>query len=356
MEVRTRELLHRLLDARAPSGSETAAAAAWRAEAESFADRVWGDVHGNVFAEVGSEGRPTVMLAGHLDEIGLMVHHVDDQGFLYVKGVGGWDPQVLVGQRVELLGSDGTVLGVVGRKAPHLMEEDDRQKAVKLKDLWIDIGASDAEDARSRVGIGDVAVIHSAALELTGERLAARSLDDRIGALVVLEALRRAAERGTGARAVAVGTAQEEIGARTGGGARVSSYGLAPDAAIVVDVTHATDHPGMDLKEHGDIRMGGGPVLSRGPVVNPVLYARLARAAESAGVATQVLAAPSSTGTDADNIFTTRRGVASAVVSIPNRYMHSPNQVVDVRDVEGAADLIATFLAELPSEAEFLPG
>lgn len=356
MNARMRQFLERLLDARAPSGHETAAAAAWRAEAEPFADRVWEDVYGNVFAEVRGEQRPTVMLAGHIDEIGLMVHHVDDDGYLYVKTVGGWDPQVLVGQRVEILTAGGTVGGVVGRKAPHLMEEDDRQKAVKVKELWIDIGASEGEEARSRVDVGDVAVIRSSSLELGPERLAARSIDDRIGALIALDALRRAREMGTTARTVAVATAQEEIGARTGGGARTSSYGLEPDAAVVIDVTHATDHPGMDRKEHGDVRLGRGPVLSRGPVVNPVLFRRLVEAAGKAGVSYQVLAAPSATGTDADNIFTTRSGVATAVVSIPNRYMHSPNQLVDLGDVEAAAELIATFLAGLSVDADFLPG
>ncbi len=355
MESRTRELLHRLLDARAPSGFEAPAARAWRAEAEGFAERVWGDVHGNAFAEINPEGRPTVMLAGHIDEIGLMVHHVDDEGFLYVKPIGGWDPQVLVGQRVELQSPRGPVLGVVGRKAPHLMEEEDRQKAVKLKELWVDIGAGDGAEARERVGIGDPAVLHSETVRLGETRLAARSIDDRIGALIVLEALRRAAERGTEAHVVAVATAQEEIGARTGGGARVSSYGLSPEAAIAVDVTHATDHPGMDRKEHGDIRMGGGPVLSRGAVVNPVLYGRLVEAAEREGIPYQVLAVPSSTGTDADQIFTSGRGVASAVVSIPNRYMHSPSQVVDERDVEAAVALIAALLAALPADPDFLP-
>ncbi len=350
-----RDLLERLLDAPGPSGFEGAAAAVWRSEAEDFAEAVWGDVYGNSFASVGEGGAPRVMLAGHIDEIGLMVHHIDDQGYLYVKTVGGWDSHVLVGQRVEVLAEDGPVLGVVGRKAIHMMEKEDREKAAKIKDLWIDIGASDAEEARERVSIGDVAVIRSDTVEVGEGRVAARSIDDRIGALVALEALRRASEKGTPAHVIAVGTTQEEIGGRSGGGARSSSFGLEPDAAIVIDVTHATDHPQVEAKEHGDVRLGEGPVLSRGAVVNRAVYGRLVDAARRAGLRHQVMAAPSATGTDADQIFTNRAGIATGIVSIPNRYMHSPNQMVDASDVEGAAELIAEFLAGLDPDVDFLP-
>lgn len=347
--------LERLLDAPGPSGYEAAAAAVWRSEAEGFADEVWGDVYGNSFASIGEGGSPRVMLAGHMDEIGLMVHHIDDEGFLYVKTVGGWDAHVLVGQRVDVLADGGPVPAVVGRRAIHLLEKEEREKGVKLKDLWLDIGAADGDEARRRVSVGDVAVIRSDTLELANDRLAARSIDDRIGAFVVLEALRRWADGATPAQVVAVGTTQEEIGGRSGGGARTSSYGLEPDVAVVVDVTHATDHPHMDRKEHGDVRLGGGPVLSRGAVVSRVVYRRLVEAAARAGVEHQVVAAPSSTGTDADQIFTNRAGIATGIVSIPNRYMHSPSQMVAVSDVEGAAELIAAFLAGLEPGTTFLP-
>ncbi|MGH7540152.1 MAG: M42 family peptidase, partial [Gemmatimonadota bacterium] len=275
-----RDTLARLLDARAPSGFERPAASVWREEAERFADEVWGDVHGNAFASIGAGGSPTVMLAGHVDEIGLMVHYIDDDGFLFVQAIGGWDPQVLVGQRIEVLASDEPIVGVVGRRAVHLLETEERDKAVKLKDLWIDIGATSGDEARERVAVGDVAVIRSDTLELGETRLAARALDDRIGAVVVLEALRRVAEKGTTAHVVAVATTQEEIGFRSGGGARTSSFTLEPDAAVVVDVTHASDHPQMDKKQHGDIKLGGGPVLSRGAVANPALLQGLRDAGE----------------------------------------------------------------------------
>ena len=355
MKRRTRKLMQRLLEVHGPSGHEREAARAWRDEAEGFADRVWLDVHGNSFAEIGEGGSPRIMLAGHIDEIGLMVHHIDDEGFLYLKGVGGWDPQVLVGQRVEILAEEGPVSGVIGWKAIHLIDRKERKKAVKMKDLWIDIGAEDGDEARERVSVGDVAVIQSESLELANGRMAARSADDRIGALVALEALRRAAEKGASVHGVAVATTQEEISYKTGGGAATSTFGLEPDAAVVIDVTHATDHPSVERTEHGLVELGEGPVLSRGSVVNPVLFDRLVEAARSADIPYQLLAAPSTTGTDADSIFTTRTGVATAVVSVPDRYMHTPNQTVSTGDVEHAAELIAELLAALEPETGFLP-
>jgi putative aminopeptidase FrvX len=352
MNDRMRELLTRLLDAHGPSGYESAPARAWREEAETFADEVWLDVHGNSFAAVGDEDAPRIMVAGHIDEIGLMVHHIDDDGYLYVQPIGGWDPQVLVGQRVRILTSEGDVPGVIGRKAIHLIDREEREKAVKLKDLWIDIGALNGDEARGRVAVGVVGVLASDTLELANDRFAARSIDDRIGALVALEAIRRAADKGVSVRGVAVATTQEEIGYRSGGGAATGTYGLNPVAALAVDVTHATDHPSVDRKEFGDVKLGGGPVLTRGA---PVLYGLLREAAAAAGITCQVHAAPSATGTDADSMYTSRAGVAAAVVSVPNRYMHSPSQMVDASDVEDAAELIATFLAGLSGEESFLP-
>jgi endoglucanase len=350
-----RDLIDRLLDARGPSGYETRAATVWLDEAGTFADETWGDVHGNSFAEINPGASPRVMLAGHIDEIGLMVNHIDDQGYLWVRGVGGWDAQVLVGQRVEILAESGLVAGVVGRRAVHLIRGDDVDKAVKVKDLWIDIGATSAEEAGKRVAIGDVAVVRSDTLEITDDLLAARSIDDRVGAVVVLEALRRARDKGCSANAVAVATVQEEIGYMAAGGARTGSYGLDPSVGIVVDVTHATDHPSVDKKEHGDIRLGGGPVLARGAAINTVVFRGLSAAAKDAGFEVQIQAIPAMTGTDADAIRMSRTGVATGLVSIPNRYMHSPNQLVSRRDLDQAAELIADFLVGLSDGDSFLP-
>jgi len=339
MDTETRDLLIRLLDAPGPSGHEGAAAAVWRAAAEGFADRTWADVQGNSFAEINSGSAPTVMLAGHADEIGLMVHHIDDEGFLWVVGVGGWDPQVLVGQRVDVLTGEGVVAGVVGRRAVHLIKGDDATKAVKLKDLWIDIGAGTGAQAKARVSIGDVAVIRSDTVNLGDDLLAARSIDNRVGAVVVLESLRRAAKRGCQAHIVAVATVQEEIGYVAGGGARTGAFGLDPQVGIVVDVTHATDHPTIEKTEHGDIRLGKGPVLARGAAINRTVFAE--------GIDVQIQAVPAMTGTDADAVRMSRAGVAVGLVSIANRYMHSPNQLVSIADVDQTADVIASYLSGL---------
>lgn len=355
MNSAMRDVLTRLLDAPGPSGFETDAAAVWREVTEGFAERTWTDVYGNTFASIGEGASPTVMMAGHIDEIGLMVHHIDDDGYLWVKSVGGWDPQVLVGQRVELLTRNGPLTGVIGRRAIHLIERDDRDKAVKMKELWLDVGADSAEEAREMVDLGDTAVIRSDTIRLENGRFAARSIDDRIGAVTVLEALRRAEEKGVGCHAVSVATTQEEIGYKSGGGASTSTFGLDPDAAVVVDVTHATDHPSVDQTEHGDVELGDGPVLTRGAVVNPVMLEGMRNAAEEAGIDVQYLAEPASSGTDADSIYTSRAGVATAIVSIPDRYMHSPNQMVSEDDVEAAAELIAEFVVRLDADTDFIP-
>lgn len=353
MNTEMRDLFVRLLDAPCPSGHEAAAAAIWRAAAEGFAERTWVDVHGNSFAEINPDGAPTVMLAGHADEIGLMVNHIDDEGFLWVVGVGGWDPQVLVGQRVDVLTADGIVAGVVGRRAVHLIKGDDATRAVKLKELWIDIGAGTGDEAKARISIGDVAIIRSDTVNLGDDLIAARSIDNRVGAVVVVESLRRAAERGCQAHVVAVATVQEEIGYMAGGGARTGAFGLDPQVGIVVDVTHATDHPTVEKTEHGDIRLGKGPVLARGAAINRTVYAGLAAAARAENIEVQIQAVPAMTGTDADAVRMSRAGVAVGLVSVPDRYMHSPNQLVSIADVDQAAELIATYLSGLTESIDF---
>jgi putative aminopeptidase FrvX len=327
MKASSLDFFKHLLALPGPSGFESAPAHAWRDEAERFADRVWGDVAGNSFAAVNPEGAPRVMIAGHIDEIGLMVNHIDDDGFLYFSAIGGWDPEVIVGQRVEILTRNGPIRGVIGKKAIHLQEKDDRERSSKIKDLWIDIGVRDGREARGLVRVGDAAVVAADVVDLPNGRIASRSIDNRMGALVALEALRRLAADRPAAAAVAVATAQEEI-AVGGGGARPGAFGLDPQLAIVIDVTHATDYPGAEKKGYGDHRLGGGPVLSRGSAVNPVLFERLVEVAERKAIAFSIEATPSRTSTDADSIVTARMGVATALVSVPNRYMHSPNEMV----------------------------
>lgn len=349
------DFLARLLDAPGPSGFEVRPARVWREEAETFADSVAVDVSGNSVATVNPEGRPRVMLAGHVDEIGLQVTHVDDDGYLYVDAIGGWDVQVLVGQRVTVLGRGGDVPGVIGKKAIHLMETEERSKASKMKELWVDVGAG-SKDEVTELGlrVGDPMVLAQSMVRLHGDRIASRAIDNRIGAFVVLEAARLLAEDRAKAGAFAVATTQEEIGYQ-GGGARASAFSLEPDVALVVDVTFSTDVPDVPKKELGDHEIGGGPVLSRGSAAHPVVFERLVEVAEAEGIPFSIQASPRATRTDADGIHLTRRGVPTGLVSVPNRYMHSPNELVSLADLENTAKLLAAFIRNLDEDADFTP-
>lgn len=333
-------LLRRLLDTPGPSGFESAPTAIWRDEARRFAATVESDVHGNSMAVVNPGGSPTIMLAGHIDEIGVIVNWIDDKGYVYIGPIGGWDPQVLVGQRLRFAGRGGDVMGVVGKKPIHLMKPDEREKAVKFTELWVDIGAATKAEAEALLSVGDAGVIDARLVELPNGRIVSRSIDDRIGAFVVLEALRRYAEQPGEARVVAVATTQEEI-AYQGGGARVSASRVAPQMAIVVDVTFATDHPGVEKKELGEANLGGGPVITRGSVTSPVVVRLLRDTAERCGIPYSLHAAGRDTSTDADAIHVSREGVATALLSVPNRYMHSPNEMVSLEDLDRTATLIA---------------
>ncbi|HEX6711229.1 MAG TPA: M42 family metallopeptidase [Rubrobacter sp.] len=344
------DFLRRLLSTPGPSGYEEAAAKLWREEAGKFSE-VGGDRMGNSFATIGSGGSPKVMLAGHIDEIGVMVTHVDEKGLLHFTGVGGWDSQVLVGQRVRLLTKSGEIIGVIGKKAIHLMEPDERKKVSEIKSLWIDIGAKDADEAKGMVRVGDVGVIDQDLVELPNGRIASRSVDNRMGAFVVLEALRLLSEEEIDAEVVAVACVQEEIGLY---GARGAAFGLDPDAAIAVDVTHATDTPGVSKNEHGDHALGSGPVIKRATNISPIVSEGLVVAAEGENIPYTLEADSRSTGTDADAIQFTRAGIATGLVSCPNRYMHSPNEVVDVEDVENCARVIAAYIKTLSAETNFV--
>jgi endoglucanase len=344
--------LKRLLDTPGPSGFEASAAKLWREEASTFADKVSSDVAGNSMAEVNPEGSPTIMLDGHIDEIGLIVQYIDDDGYVYPSPIGGWDPQVLVGQRIRFLGRGGDVLGVVGKKPIHLMKAADRDQASKITDLWVDIGASNRAEAEGRLSVGDPGVIDSRSVDFPNNRLVSRSIDDRIGAFVVLEALRRYARRPGAARVVAAATTQEEI-AWHGGGALVCTNCINPQMAIVVDVTFATDHPNVEKKEIGDFKVGSGPVLSRGAVISPVVFELLRGAAEREDIKYAVHAAGRDTSTNADAIHISREGVATALVSIPNRYMHSPNELVSLDDVDKTATLLAETCRAVTRETDF---
>ncbi|MGW8265216.1 MAG: M42 family metallopeptidase [Longimicrobiales bacterium] len=349
------DFLERLLNSAGPSGFEAGPAGIWREEAASFAQEVWTDVTGNSVASVNPAGSPRVMMAGHIDEIGLQVTYVDEDGFLFFDEIGGWDTQVLVGQRVRVLGREGSVHGVIGKKPIHLLKKEEREQATKTRDLWIDLGATSAEEvAALGVRVGDPVVLDAGMIHLAGDRIVSRAVDNRIGAYVVLEALRLLSADPPKAAAFAVATVQEEI-AYAGGGARSSAFALEPDVALVVDVTFSTDVPDIEKKELGDHRIGGGPVLSRGSANHPVVFDRLVAAAEAEKIPFTFQAAPRSTRTDADGIHLVRFGVPTGLVSVPNRYMHSPNEMVSLGDLDRAARLMAAFVRRLDADADFRP-
>ena len=345
------EFLKRLLSTPGPSGNEGAAAGVWREEARGFAE-VRGDRMGNSFATLNAGGSPRVMLSGHIDEIGVIVTHIDEKGLVRFSGVGGWDPQVLVGQRVRLQTRSGEVVGVIGKKAIHLMEPEERKKVSEIKSLWIDIGAKDADEAKEMVRVGDAGVVDQDLLELPNDRIASRALDNRMGAFVVLEAVRLLSEEeGVNAEVVAVASVQEEIGLY---GARGAAFGLDPDAAVAVDVTHATDTPGVSKNENGDHALGSGPVIKRATNLSPIVSEGLIAAAEQAGISYTLEADSRSTGTDADAIQFTRAGIATGLVSAPNRYMHSPNEMVELGDLEDCARLISVYTKGLGPDTDFV--
>ena len=349
-------LLLDLIAARGPSGYETAPAEVWRDAASAFAE-VSIDVVGTPLARVspkhGSEqSAPLLLIIGHIDEIGLIVTHIDDEGYLWFRAVGGWDAQVLVGQRVVLDTRGGPVTGVVGKKPIHLLREEERKKVADIRDMHIDIGASDGTQARERVRIGDVAVIEGQPVELPNGRLTSRALDNRLGSYVALEAARLVAEAGGGEwELAAVAAAQEEI---TFGGSRTSVFALEPNAAIVVDVTHATDSPGIDVKEAGKHELGSGPVLGRGSTLDHRLFDLLFQTAHDEKIPFTVEASARATGTDADAVHVSRGGVPTALVSIPIRYMHSPVELVQLDDVHACARLIAAAALRLDGESTFV--
>ncbi len=300
----------------------------------------------------GTGGGPLLAIVGHIDEIGVHVTHIDDDGFLRFGGVGGWDPIILVGQRVELLTREGPLPGVIGKKPIHLMKDEDRKRVPELKDLHIDIGAKDGDDARARVRIGDVAVIAGGPVELAGGHLVSRSLDNRVGCYVALEAARLvAAAGGAPGDVAAVAAVQEEI---TFAGSRTTAFSLDPGVAIAVDVTFATDQPGVELGELTKHPLGSGPSIMRGSTIHPRVFELLHETAEAEGIPFTVASSARYTGTDADAIHLSRSGIPTALVSVPLRYMHSPVEMVRTDDVENAAKLIAAFAQRLSADTSFV--
>jgi tetrahedral aminopeptidase len=354
MNDKSNDFLRECMNTASPSGFEGQFSRLWVEEANGFADRTWVDVKGNAYAVLNEKGSPRVMLAGHADEIGLMITLIDNDGFLRFTTIGGFDPQTLPGQRVRIRTRHGWILGAIGRTAVHLLDKEDCSKPVSLKGLWIDIGARDKKDAQTMVEIGDPAVLDYGYEELQNGMAIGRGFDDRVGAFVILEALRLLAKMMPTCAVYAVATVQEEVDF---GGARTSSYEINPQVAIAVDVEHATDTPeiGDGKRRVGDVRLGKGPAIGRGPHISHRVFDMLTNTAKAKEIQYQPVGISGETGTDCDVIHAMRAGVATGIVFIPNRYMHSPCEIVHLEDVEDAARLIAETVALIDEKTDFIP-
>jgi len=350
METKAHEFLKALLLAPSPAGYEQPVQAVVRDYVKAFADEVKTDVHGNVIVGRNVAAPTRVLLAGHCDQIGLVVTYIDDNGFIYTLPIGGWDPQQLIGQRMTIWTKSGPVAGVIARKPIHLLNSDERGKVVKLEEMWIDIGATDKADATSVVRIGDPVTFELGYQELRNGLANAPGMDNITGVWVVIEALRRAGSLNVAAYAVS--TVQEEIGLR---GAQTSTFGVDPHIGIAVDVTHATDCPTIDKRQEGEVKLGSGPVIERGPNVNPHLFDQLVDTATAAAIPHQIVAHNRGTGTDANAIQLVRAGIVTGLISIPNRYMHSRVETIALKDIDQAADLLAAFLAGLKGNEDYTP-
>jgi putative aminopeptidase FrvX len=348
----SRAFLRDLVDAPSPSGYEGPAQKIWMKRTRNHAASVRLDVHGNAIAVLNPKGSPRVMLAGHCDEIGFMVKYIADDGFVSFAPIGGIDIQVAAARRVTIHGKRGPVPAVLGRKPVHLLDRDKPLVKPEWHQLWFDIGAGSRKEAEKLVELGDPATFHEGFLALGEDKVCARGFDDKAGAFVVSEVLRLLGGRKPAAAVYAVSTVQEELGLR---GATTAAYAIDPQVGIAVDVTFASDHPEVDKKMVGEIILGKGPVIARGANINPKLFTRLAAVARRHRIPYQVEPSPRATGTDANVMQLNRSGVAAALVAIPNRYMHTPVEMIALSDLENAARLLAAFVLTLRPKDDFTP-
>ncbi|NOY13032.1 MAG: M42 family metallopeptidase [Deltaproteobacteria bacterium] len=345
--------LKQLVETPSPSGYEQPAQRVVRAQLAAAADELTTDVMGNLIARLAGQGGPKLMLAGHCDEIGFMVQYVDDNGFIYFGAIGGVDPHLSPGQRIRIHTANGELNGVIGKKAIHLIEPKDRDTVIKLKDQFIDIGCASREEVERLVQIGDPVTFAVGVERLQGDRLTSRAFDDKMGAFIVAQVLKRVkAAGGMAADLYAVSTVQEEVGLR---GAATSSYGINPDVGIVVEVTHATDYPDVDKKSIGRVELGKGPVLARGANINPILFELLSQTAADEKIPLQVIGVPRATGTDANVMQLSRGGVATALLGIPLRYMHTPVEVLSLADLDNAIALLTAVVQKIKPQQSFIP-
>jgi endoglucanase len=341
-----------LVETPSPSGFEQEVQRIIKEEMKKYTDSVKTDVHGNVIGVLNPNGTPRVMLSGHCDEIGFMVNYITDDGYIYFSAIGGVDASLLPGQRVLIHSDGGKVLGVVGKKSVHLMEEGEKKKVVELHKQWIDIGVKSKKEAKKLVSVGDPITFCTDFQILRKNMAVSKGFDDKMGSFVVVEVLRLLSKEKFSPSVFAVSTVQEEVGLR---GARTSAFGINPDVGIAIDVTSASDYPDVDKKRVGDVAVGEGPVLGKGANINPVIGRKLVEIAKREKIKYQFCGLPKGTGTDANIIQLTRSGVATGLVSVPCRYLHTPIEVISLDDLESASHLIAAFIKNLEKDTDFTP-
>ncbi len=352
MNAKSKDFLQRLVETPSPSGYEHDVQKLVRERIKPWCDSVRTDVMGNVFGIRNPKGKPRIMLAGHCDQIGFIVQYITEEGFLHVEPIGGVDPVVATSQRVAIMTKKGLVPGVIGRKAIHLMDDEDKKKVPKMHDLYVDIGAENKYDALKLVSFGDAGVFVQPYVELANERVVSMAFDNKMGTWIVTEVLRLLHEQKFDACVVGVSTVQEEIGLR---GAQTSAFSSEAEVGIALDVAHGTDTPGIEKKKAGDFKVGAGPMISRGANINPRVFELMVATAEAEGIQYQVASAARGTGTDANVMQLSRGGMATGLLSVPLRYMHTPNELLALEDLEDTARLLAAFCRRVSKDQDFTP-
>lgn len=349
MREESKKFLEKLLSTPSPSGDEANIQKIWMNYIKNFADKVETDAAGNVIAVVNPENPFKIMLAGHCDEIAFMVNYIDDDGFLYLSKAGGISPKLALGMRVKVLGESGAVSGVIGVKAEHQGGSKDE---VKIEDIYVDCGAEDRRDMEQYVGIGDYVIYDQDYKYILNDRLVGRGLDNRTGAFIVAEVLRRIADQNVNVGVYAVSTVNEETNM---GGAYFAGSSIQPTMAIACDVSFATDYPDMDKKKHGNVALGKGPILSKGAPINKKINQLMVNTAKKNNIPIQYELTPRLTGTDADKIRLSGKGVPTALVSLPLRYMHSPSEIVSLSDMENEIELLVKTILALKGDESLKP-
>ncbi len=352
MKQDMQDFLVELLNAPGPSGYEEPVTKVWRERLADAADEIETDVMGSSIATLNPEGSPKIMLAGHCDELGLQVNYISEEGFIYFNTIGGHDPTIVSGRRVLIRTKKGTLPGITGKRAVHMMTQEERKRAPEFHEIWIDIGVKSKKEAEKLVEIGDPVTYDMGFQQLHGAFAASRAFDNKLGAFVVAETLRalKSKKRQLKACVVSVATTQEEVGLR---GATTSTFRVNPDVGIAVDVTNPTDYPTCVKEKYGYCALGEGPTITRGANFNPIVTKRLIATAEKEKIAYQLEAAPGRTGTDAGAMQLVRQGIACGLVSIPLRYMHTPSEMVNLKDVENSIKLLTAFCLSLKPGDDF---